>query len=166
MNVTLEGNPVELRGGFPKKGDKVQGFTLVDGSLAERGLDEFKGQFVVLNIFPSIDTDVCATSVREFESRALGIENLKILGISKDLPFAQKRFCLSQNIERAITLSGFRNVKFGQDYGVEIAAGPLRGLYSRAVVILNPQGEVIYSELVPEITQEPNYENALAALNS
>lgn len=164
MGVTLEGKPVELRGKFPEKGSRVQGFTLVDGSLAERSLEEFRGDYLVLNIFTSIDTDVCATSVKEFESRALGIENLKILGISKDLPFAQKRFCFSQNIEKAITLSGFRNVKFGQDYGVEITAGPLRGLYARAVILLNPQGEVLYSELVPEITQEPNYDNALEAL--
>lgn len=162
--VTLEGNNIKITGSLPAKGSIAPDFTLVDGGMAEVSLSDFKGKKVILNIFPSIDTDVCAMSVEQFHSRALEKDNLVVLGISKDLPFAQKRFCMSKNIDNVITLSGFRDSGFGKDYGVDILDSPIQGLYSRSVVVVDEEGKVVYTELVPEITQEPDYEAALAAL--
>jgi thioredoxin-dependent peroxiredoxin len=127
-------------------------------------LKDYAGKFVVLNIFPSLDTGVCATSVRKFNKLAAGMKNTVVLCISKDLPFAQGRFCTAEGIKNVVPLSDFRNNKFAEAYGVLMTDGPLAGLLARSVVVVNPQGEVIYSELVPEITHEPNYDAALAAV--
>lgn len=162
--VTLEGNKINIAGSLPAKGSKAPDFTLVKGDMSEVSLSDFKGKKVILNIFPSIDTDVCAMSVEQFHSRALQKKDLVVLGISKDLPFAQKRFCMSKNIDGVETLSGFRDKEFGKAYGVDILDSPIQGLYSRSVVVLDEEGKVVYTELVPEITQEPDYESALAAL--
>lgn len=140
-------------------------FSLVKGDLSSFTLADAKGKFVVLNIFPSMDTGVCAASVRKFNQLAAGMENTLVLAISKDLPFAQGRFCTAEGIERVIPLSDYRYTStFGKDYGVLMTDGPLCGLLARAVVILNPEGKVIYTQLVPEIVEEPDYEAALAAL--
>ena len=162
--VTLEGKPIALSGDLPEVGSYAPGFSLVDGSMNTVSLSDFKGKKVLLNIFPSIDTDVCARSVEEFHRRALERDNLVVLGISKDLPFAQKRFCMSKNLDRVITLSGFRDREFGSDYGLDILDSPIAGLYARSVVVIDEKGKVVYRERVPEITREPDYETALAAL--
>jgi thiol peroxidase len=158
------GNAVKLYGSFIKVGDKAPDFTLVKGNLSNSSLKDYAGKYVVLNIFPSLDTSVCATSVRKFNKLAAGMANTVVLAISKDLPFAQGRFCTTEGIENVIPLSDFRDNKFAQAYGVLMEDGPLAGLLARAVVVVNPQGEVVYSQLVPEITTEPNYESALSAI--
>lgn len=163
-SITLKGNPINTCGDLPAVGTKAPGFTLVDTDLNDVSLDSFAGKNVVLNIFPSIDTPVCANSVRKFNEAAAG-ENAVVLCISMDLPFAHKRFCGAEGLENVISLSAFRNPEFGKDYGVTIVDGPLRGLFARAVVVVNGDGEVVYTELVPEIAQEPNYDAALAAIN-
>ncbi|MDC0610597.1 thiol peroxidase [Vibrio sp.] len=162
--VTFKGNPVSLNGSFPATGTKAPEFTLCGADLSDIKLSELAGKNVVLNIFPSIDTSVCAASVRAFNEKAASLENTVVLCISADLPFAAGRFCEAEGIEGVKTASFFRAPEFVKDYGVELAEGPLRALSARAVVIVNPQGEVSYTELVPEIAQEPNYEAALAAL--
>jgi thiol peroxidase len=156
--------PVQLGAPFIEKGVKAPDFTLVKGDLSNSTLKDYAGKFVVLNIFPSLDTGVCATSVRKFNKLAAGMENTVVLCISKDLPFAQGRFCTAEGIKNVVPLSDFRNNKFAEAYGVLMTDGPLAGLLARSVVVVNPQGEVIYSELVPEITHEPNYDAALAAV--
>ena len=163
--VTLKGNPVEIKGHFPKTGDTATAFTLVKSDLSELSLNSLKGKKVVLSIFPSLDTAVCAMSVRKFNDLASKMDNTVVLAISKDLPFAHARFCTTEGIENVIGLSAFRNSTFAEDYGVALVNGPLAGLFARAVIILDEQGKVIYTELVPEITQEPNYEQALARLS-
>lgn len=162
--VTLGGNKVNLKGNFPKTGDQAPEFTLVKSDLSELSLNSLKGKKVVLNIFPSLDTKVCAMSVRKFNDLASKMDNTVVLAISKDLPFAHARFCATEGIENVIGLSAFRNSSFGEDYGVALVDGPLAGLLARAVVILDEQGKVIYTELIPEITHEPNYEEALKKL--
>lgn len=162
--VTLKGSPVNTKGELPKKGKKAPCFKGVKADLSEISCEELKGKRVILNIFPSLDTAVCATSVRKFNEMAAKLDNTVVLAISKDLPFAQGRFCSTEGIERVIPVSMFRNTNFGQDYGVEIIDGPLAGLLARSVVVLDGDCNVIYEELVPEITHEPNYEAALAAL--
>lgn len=162
--VTLGGNQVNVKGNFPKVGDQAKEFTLVKSDLSELTLSSLKGKKVVLNIFPSLDTKVCAMSVRKFNDMASKMHNTVVLAISKDLPFAHARFCSTEGIENVIGLSAFRNASFGEDYGVAIADGPLAGLLARAVVILDEHGKVTYTELVPEITHEPNYEEALKKL--
>lgn len=162
--VTLGGNKVNLKGTVPALGSEAPAFTLVKSDLSDLSLQELKGKRVVLNIFPSLDTKVCALSVRKFNSMANEMNNAVVLAISKDLPFAHARFCSTEGINNLITLSAFRNTKFGEDYGVAIADGALAGLLARAVIILDENGKVIYEELVPEITTEPNYEAAAAAL--
>lgn len=161
--ITLKGNEFQTVGKLPEVGSELKNFTLTDGSLDEKTLDDYKGQFLVLNIFPSIDTPVCAQSVRTFNEKAASMENTKVLCISKDLPFAQANFCSSEGIENVINLSDFRT-NFGHEFGLEIANGPLKGLLSRAVIIVNPEGKVIHTEQVPEIGQEPNYEMAISAI--
>lgn len=162
--VTLKGNPVNTIGSLPEKGQVAPNFKLVKSDLSEAALSDFKGQKVVLNIFPSIDTGTCATSVRQFNEKVAGLENTVVLCISKDLPFAHGRFCGAEGIDQAITLSAFRDENFSKDYGVELIDGPLKGLTARSVVVLNEAGEVVHTELVGEIVDEPNYEAAIEAL--
>ena len=165
MTVLFKGIIVTLVGSFITPGTKAPDFSLVKNDLSEYTLNENKGKYVVLNIFPSLDTGVCAMSVRRFNEMASELPNTKVLCISKDLPFAQSRFCTVEGIENVVPLSDFRNTSsFGEAYGVLMKDGPLQGLLARAVVVINPQGEVVYSELVPEITQEPNYEAVLKVI--
>ena len=165
MTVLFKGIIVTLLGTFVTPGTKAPDFNLVKNDLSEYTLNENKGKYVVLNIFPSLDTGVCAMSVRRFNQMASELPNTTVLCISKDLPFAQSRFCTVEGIENVVSLSDFRNnSSFGEAFGVLMKDGPLQGLLARAVVIINPQGEVIYSELVSEITQEPNYEAVLKVI--
>lgn len=161
--ITFKGDEVHTVGSLPEVGEKAQDFTLVATDLSDKRLSDYKGKNVVLNIFPSINTGVCATSVRKFNEEATKLDNTVVLCISKDLPFAQSQFCGAEGIKNVEMLSDFRT-SFGQDYGVELKDGPLRKLLSRAVVVINPEGEVVYKEQVPEIGQEPNYEAALKAV--
>ncbi|WP_225321396.1 thiol peroxidase [Rhizosphaericola mali] len=161
--ITLKGSPIHTVGTLPQVGSEAPDFTLVDVNLADEKLDKYKGKNVILNIFPSVNTGVCAASVRNFNKDAAGLTNTVVLCISKDLPFAQSQFCGAEGIENVVMLSDFRN-DFGHLYGVQMADGPLKGLLSRAVVVLNPEGKVVYEEQVPEIAQEPNYTAALAAV--
>ncbi len=162
--ITLQGNAIETIGELPAVGAAGPAFTLVKTDLAEVKLADYKGKKLVLNIFPSIDTSVCAASVRNFNKMAGETENTVVLCISADLPFAHTRFCETDGLKNVESLSVFRSPAFGKDYGVTITTGPLAGLLSRAIVVLNPEGKVVYTEQVPEIAQEPNYEAALAAL--
>ena len=165
MTVLFKGILVTLVGSFVTPGTMAPDFSLVKNDLSEYTLNENKGKYVVLNIFPSLDTGVCAMSVRRFNEMAAALPNTTVLCISKDLPFAQSRFCTVEGIENVVPLSDFRNnSSFGEAYGVLMKDGPLQGLLARAVVVINPQGEVIYSELVPEITQEPDYEAVLKVI--
>ena len=162
MTVLFKGIIVTLLGTFVTPGTKAPDFNLIKNDLSEYTLSENKGKYVVLNIFPSLDTGVCAMSVRRFNQMASELPNTTVLCISKDLPFAQSRFCTVEGIDNVVPLSDFRHISsFGEKYGVLMNDGPLQGLLARAVVVINPQGEVIYSELVPEITQEPDYEAIL-----
>jgi len=163
--VNLKGNPVTIGGNFPDKGQTVPDFNLADKTRADVSLAAFAGKRKVLNIFPSIDTPTCATSVRTFNKSASALDNTVVLCISADLPFAQNRFCGAEGIENVATLSTFRNTaKFSEDYGVAIKDSSLAGLTARAVIVLDENNKVLYSQLVPEITEEPNYDAALAAL--
>ena len=165
MTVLFKGIIVTLVSSFITPGTKAPDFNLVKNDLSEYTLNENKGKYVVLNIFPSLDTGVCAMSVRRFNEMASELPNTTVLCISKDLPFAQSRFCTVEGIENVVPLSDFRNTSsFGEAYGVLMKDGPLQGLLARAVVVINPQGEVVYSELVPEITQEPDYEAVLKVI--
>lgn len=159
--VTLGGNPSNTVADLPSKGQKAPDFKLVKTDMSEVSLSDFKGKNVILNIFPSVDTKVCAMSVREFNEKAAALDNTVVLCISKDLPFAQARFCGAEGIENAIPVSNFRNDSFGKDYGVELVDGGFKGLNARAVVVVNPQGEVLYNQLVSEIGDEPDYGKAL-----
>lgn len=163
-NITLGGNPVSTNGELPKNGEQATNFELVGPDLATVSLDKYAGKNVILNIFPSIDTATCATSVRTFNQKAAELDNTVVLCISRDLPFAQKRFCGAEGIENVETLSDFRSGDFGKNYGLELQDGPLKGLHARAVVVLNENHHVVHSELVPDIKDEPNYDNALSAL--
>lgn len=162
--ITMNNNPVSTVGNLPKIGAKAPDFTLVAGDLSSVSLSDFAGKRVVLNIFPSIDTGICATSVREFNKLAESSENTAVVCVSKDLPFASARFCGAEGIDGVTTGSAFRS-SFGEDYGVTMLDGPLEGLLARSVVIIDVDGTVIYTEQVPEIKQAPDYESARAALN-
>ena len=163
--TAFKGNPVSLAGEFIQVGAQAPDFSLVKGDLGNYTLADAKGKFIVLNIFPSMDTGVCATSVRKFNQLAAGKDNTVVLAVSKDLPFAQGRFCTPEGIENVVPLSDYRYTSdFGEKYGVLMTEGPLCGLLARAVVVINPEGKVIYTQLVPEIVEEPNYEAALAAI--
>jgi len=162
-DITLDGTPVHTHGSLPAVGTKAPGFTLVGNDLSPVALADFAGSRLILNVFPSVDTGICATSVRTFNERAAGLENTKVLCISRDLPFAQARFCGAEGIENVTVASDFRTT-FGEDYGVTMITGPLEGLLARAVIVLDEKGNVTHSQLVPEIKQEPDYEAALAAL--
>lgn len=162
--VTLGGNPINTIGNLPESGAAAPDFTLVKTDLSTASLSDFKGTRLVLNIFPSVDTGTCAASVRKFNEQASGLENTKVLCISRDLPFAQARFCGAEGLNNVISLSDFQEGSFGNAYGVTFAEGPLKGLLSRAVVVVNENGDVVYTEQVAETKDEPNYEAALAAL--
>ncbi len=164
-STLLAGNPVSLSGDFPKTGDQAKNFSGAGQDLIDIQLSDFSGKQVVLNIFPSIDTPVCAMSVRKFNEKAAAVSNTVVLCISADLPFAHKRFCGAEGIENVITASVFRNPQFARDYGVAIQDTPMAGLTARAVVVLDTKGVVVHAQMVPEIKQEPDYEAALAALS-
>jgi len=162
--ITLKGEPIQTAGNLPQIGTKAPNFSLTKTDLTDVTLESFSPKRLLLNIFPSLDTAVCAQSVRTFNLKASGVADLTILCISQDLPFAHKRFCDTENIRNVMTLSCFRNPKFGQDYGVTITSGPLRGLLSRAIVLIDTNGKVLYTQQVPEITQEPDYRSVLSQL--
>jgi len=162
--VTLGGNPVPVAGNFPQTGQQAPAFSLVDKTLADVTLASFAGKRKVLNIFPSIDTPTCATSVRKFNERAAALPNTVVLCISADLPFAQTRFCGAEGLDRVVTLSTMRGRDFLTDYGVAFTGGPLVGVSARAVLVLDEDDKVLHAELVPEIKQEPDYDAALRAL--
>ena len=165
MTTTFKGTPIRLEGHFPQAGETAPDFFLTKNDLSDFSLKDGEGEYLILNIFPSLDTGVCATTVRRFNQMAASLPGAMVLCISKDLPFAQNRFCVAEGIDHAILLSDFRYTsRFGKDYGVLITSGPMRGLLARAVVIIDPKGKVIYSELVSEVTREPNYEAALRAV--
>ncbi len=163
--ITLQGNPINTVGELPQVGTKAPEFKLTTSELADVTLDAYKGKKVVLNIFPSLDTPVCATSVRKFNAEADKLENTVVLCVSKDLPFAHQRFCATEGLKNVVSVTELReDADFSKAYGVGIVDGPLAGLMSRAVVVLNEEGNVVYKEQVPEIAQEPNYTEALKAI--
>lgn len=162
--ITLGGNPIHTSGDLPQKGSKAPDFSLVKADLSTTSLADFAGKRLVLNIFPSIDTGTCAQSVRTFNKNASELENTIVLCISRDLPFAQKRFCGAEGLENVVNLSDFKSGAFGKNYGLEITDGPLAGLHSRVVLVLDENGTVLHAEQVTEIADEPNYDAAIAVL--
>lgn len=162
--IKLGGNDVETNGTLPKVGDSAPDFNLTAQDLSSKKLSDYQGSRVIMNIFPSIDTNVCATSVRKFNEKATGLKNTKVLCISKDLPFAQKRFVSDEEINNVTNLSDFRDGSFGKNYGVQMTSGALNGLLSRAVLVLDENGKVIHSQQVPDIADEPDYLSALKTL--
>jgi len=165
-SLTLHGNEIASIGTLPSIGSAAPDFNLTKGDLSASTLADYKGKNVVLNIFPSIDTGTCAQSVRQFNKEAALLDNTVVLCVSKDLPFAQARFCGAEGIENVEMLSDFRDGNFGKSYQVEFTAGPLVPLHSRAVVVLNTEGNIIHTEQVGEIVDEPNYKAALEALKN
>jgi thiol peroxidase len=163
-NVKFAGEAVETIGTLPQVGSVAPDFTLTKNDLSDAKLSDYRGKRVVLNIFPSLDTGVCAQSVRTFNKRASELDNTAVLCISADLPFAQARFCGAEGLDRVETLSTFRSPDFGKDYGCVLTSGALKGLMSRCVVVLDEEGKVLYTEQVAEMTNEPNYDAAIAAL--
>lgn len=162
--ITLGGNPVKTSGELPKKGTKAPDFQLIKNDLSIVSLADFAGSQLVLNIFPSVDTGTCAASMRQFNQNASQLENTKVLCISRDLPFAQKRFCGAEGLDSVINLSDFNTGAFGKDYGLELSESVLAGLHSRVVIVIDENGMIKYTEQVPEIADEPNYDAALASL--
>lgn len=163
--VTLDGTPIHTVGQLPAVGTQAPDFALTGSDLGDVGLADFAGKRKLLNIVPSLDTPVCASSARQFNERAARLDNAVVLLISADLPFAQQRFCETKGIDDIVTLSMMRDRKFGEDYGILQADGPMKGINARAVVVLDENDEVIHNELVGEIGDEPDYDAALAALN-
>lgn len=159
--ITLKGGTIHTVGELPSKGEKAKDFTLVKTDLSRVNLNDFKAKKLVLNIFPSLDTGTCAASVRRFNEAAAGLDDTEVLCISRDLPFAQARFCGAEGIENVVTLSDFETGQFGEDYGLKIVDGPMKGLLSRVVIILDENRNVIYTQQVSEVTEEPDYEDAL-----
>jgi thiol peroxidase len=162
--VTFKGTPVSTNGSLPQVGEQAPDFSLTSADLSQKSIKDFEGKRIILNIFPSIDTGTCAASVRAFNEIASSLPNSVVLCISKDLPFAQGRFCAGEGLQNVITLSEYKNSSFSDSYGVRFTDGPLEGLLSRAVVVVDETGKVIYNEQVSEIVDEPNYEAALAVL--
>lgn len=162
--ITLGGNPANTIGNLPEIGSAAPDFSMVKTDMSVSTLADYKGTKVILNIFPSVDTGVCAASVRHFNAEASSLANTTVLCISRDLPFAQKRFCGAEGLENVINLSDFVDGSFGKAYGLEIIDGAFRGLHSRVIIILDENGVVTYTEQVPEIGQAPNFDAALAAL--
>jgi len=163
-SVTLKGNTVRVGGQLPQIGEQAPAFRLVGVDLSDRVLADFAGKRTILNLFPSVDTGVCAASVRHFNQDAAGLANTAVLCISADLPFAQQRFCGAEGLDNVTMLSTMRGREFLRDYGVALEDGPLAGVAARAVVVLDDHDKVVYTQLVPEITEEPDYAAALAAL--
>ena len=168
MSTTkFKGTPIQLNGNFIAVGAQAPQVQLIKGDLSVKTLADYKGKWVVMNIFPSLDTGVCATSVRKFNKLVALQPNAVVLCISRDLPFAQSRFCATEGIDNVVTLSDLRrDSTFGTDYGIEMCNGPLAGLLARAVVVVSPEGKVCHAQLVPEITTEPNYEAAIAVIGT
>ena len=164
--ITFKNNPIHTAGSLPKVGENAPDFSVTGPDLSETTLKDYKGKKLVLNIFPSIDTPVCAASVRKFNEEASKMKNTAVLCVSKDLPFAHKRFCAAEGLQNVTSASEYKNTSFSDAYHVKIVDGPLAGLLSRAVVVIDGAGKVIYTEQVPEITQEPDYGKALAALGA
>lgn len=162
--ITLQGTPIETIGELPAVNTPAPAFTLTRTDLSNASLSDFSGQTVVLNIFVSLDTSICAASVRRFNTEVSSLDNTVVLCVSSDLPFAHQRFCEAEGLEKVIPLSVFRSPEFGKDYGVKITTGPLTGLLARSIVIIDKEGKVIYTEQVPEIAQDPDFEAALQAL--
>ena len=162
--ILFKGGEVNTNGDLPKVGSVAPNFTLVNTGLADVSLADYKGKNVVLSINPSLDTSVCAATARKFNTTLSQLANTVVLYITKDLPFAHNRFCTTEGIENVVTLSDYRNPEFATTYGVLVQDGALKGLMARAIVDINPQGVVTYTEMVPEITTEPNYDNVIAAL--
>ena len=163
-NITLKGNPCHTSGDLPELGSAAPDFSLVAADLSEKKLADFAGKNVIISIVPSLDTPTCATSMKKFNEKAGVLGDTVIVNVSKDLPFAQKRFCESNQVAHVTSLSAFRCDQFGNDYGILITDGPLKGLLGRAIVVLDASGKVAYTELVPEIADEPDYEAALATV--
>jgi len=163
-NITLGGNAITTNGTVPATGTSAPSFTLKSVELKDISLNDFKGRKLILNIFPSVDTGVCAASVRHFNEKAAQLENTTVLCISRDLPFAQARFCGAEGIENVVMLSDFQTGKFGKDYGLEIESGAFANLHSRVIIVVDEEGNIIYTEQVPEIGQDPDFEVALATV--
>ena len=164
--ITLKGNEIHTSGILPKTGVLAQDFSLRSLDLSVKTLKDFSGKNLILNIFPSIDTGTCAASVRNFNKTAADLENTIVLCISRDLPFAQGRFCGAEGIKNVVMLSDFNTGQFGKDYGLELIDGPLAGLHSRCIVVINPDGKIIYTEQVAETIEEPDYDLALKAITN
>lgn len=164
--ITLKGNPINTIGSLPQIGTEAPDFLLVKNDLSNASLDNYKGRKLILNIFPSIDTGTCASSVRTFNKKATQLDNTTVLCISKDLPFAMARFCSAEKIDNVITLSDFRDDSFGKNYNLTFTDGPLQGLLSRAIIILDETRKIIYTEQVQETITEPNYEAAIRVLEA
>jgi len=162
--ITFKGIPIHTAAELPKTGSPAPDFRLTRSDLADVSLADYQNRKLILNIFPSIDTPVCANSVRRFNREAGQLNNVVVLCVSKDLPFAHKRFCAAEGLDHVETASEYKDTRFSDAYGVRIQEGPLAGLFSRAIVVINEQGMVTYTEQVPEITQEPDYSKALSAL--
>ena len=162
--ITLKGNPVNTIGELPSAGNQAPGFTLTKTDLSEASLSDYKGKHIILNVFPSIDTPTCATSVRQFNEKAAAMDNVIVLCVSADLPFALARFCGAEGIENVEPVSSFRS-SFAQDYQLMISDSPLKGLLARAIVLIDGDGKIVYNELVPEIADEPNYDAVIKALS-
>ncbi|MFT4600455.1 MAG: thiol peroxidase [Arenicella sp.] len=160
-NITLKGNPIQTSGELPQIGSSINDFKLSASDLSVKTLADFKGKKLVLNIFPSIDTGTCAASVRNFNKTASGLDDTLVLCISRDLPFAQNRFCGAEGIENVVMLSDFNTGQFGKDYGLEILNGPLAGVHSRCIITTDESGKILYTEQVQETVDEPNYDLAL-----
>lgn len=164
--VYFKGTPVHIYGMLPAVGSKAPKFVLTGADLSDITNDNYAGKRIVLNIFPSLDTEVCARSVRRFNEEAAGIDNVVVICVSMDLPFAMSRFCVAEGIKNVVPASAFRSPMFGENYGVQFVDGPLKGLFTRAVVIIDEKGNVEYRELVGEVTDEPDYEAAVSVLKS
>ena len=162
--ITLQGTPIETIGELPAVNTPAPAFTLTKTDLSNASLSDFSGQTIVLNIFVSLDTSICAASVRRFNTEVSSLDNTVVLCVSSDLPFAHQRFCEAEGLEKVIPLSVFRSPEFGKDYGVKVTTGPLTGLLARSIVIIDKDGKIIYTEQVPEIAQDPDFEAALQAL--
>ncbi len=162
-DITLHGNAVHTIGNLPEVGSSIKNFDLINVDFQSKSNNDFSNKRIIFNIFPSIDTGICAASARKFNEEASGLDNTVVINVSRDLPFALSRFCAAEGLKNVETLSDFRG-SFGEDYGVTMTDSPMQGLLSRAVIVTDENGKVIYTEQVPEIAQEPNYDNALNAL--